>query len=99
MRGDIVAEHLFAFGGGEVDDTHSALAQPVDAALKRARFAHDDSADPELHHQPAAIPAGCQRGHHDGVAVAALPASLAEGIGLAVDRRVALLHTPVVTAA
>src|SRR5688572_6845939 len=96
MRGDIVAEHFFAFGRLQVDDLHAALAQPVDAALESARLAHDHGADLELHHEAAAVPAGRERRHHDGAGVATLAPGLAERVGLAVHGRVTFLHAAVV---
>src|SRR5688572_5783363 len=99
MCGDVAAEQIPALTGVEIDDFHSAFPQPVDATLKRARLAHDHRADLELHDEPAAVPARRKRGDHDGVAVAALPSGLAEGVGLAVHGRVALLHAAIVAAA
>src|SRR5207247_1159272 len=63
------------------------------------RFADDDGANVELAGQAAAIPARGECGDHDLVAVAALPASLAKGVGLAVDGRILLLHAAVVATA
>ena len=83
----------------QIDDVDTMLAQPVDAALEGDRFAHHHSADIELPHQPAAVPAWRQRGDHDGVLVAALATSLAECIGLAVHGRVVFLHAAVMAAA
>src|SRR5688572_3804569 len=61
VRGDIVAEQFLALPRFQVHDFHAAFAQPVDAALEGARLAHHHRADLELHHQPAAVPAGCER--------------------------------------
>src|SRR5689334_3558148 len=74
--GDVVAEQLLALVRGHVDHLHAALAQPVDAALERARLADHDRADLELHDESAAVPAGGERRDHDGVAVAALAPGL-----------------------
>src|SRR5262245_44959003 len=82
----------------QVDHLDAVLPQPVDAALEVDRLADDDGADVELPHQAAAVPARGERRDHDLVAVAALPAGVAEGVGLAVDRRVALLHAAVAAA-
>ena len=56
-------------------------------------------ADPELPHEPAAIPARRQRGHHYHVAVTLLPAGSAKGIGFPVDAGIAFLHPAVVSSA
>src|SRR5690606_25162138 len=60
--------------------------------------AHHHRADAELAHQPAAVPARRERGDHDRVAVGALPAGLAEGVGLPVHARVVVLYAPVAAA-
>src|SRR5262249_53273407 len=83
----------------QIDHAHAVFPQPVNAALEIHRLADDDGADVELPHQTAAIPARGQRCYHDLVAVAALPAGIAESVGFAMHRRVALLHAAVVTAA
>src|SRR5690606_23231461 len=99
IRRDPVAEHGDALGVGEIDHLDAVLAQPVVATLEVDRFAHHHGADPELLHQPAAIPARRERGDHDRVAVGTLAAGLAEGVGFAMDGRVAFLHAAVVAAA
>src|SRR5687767_10809282 len=99
MGGDVVAEHADAFGVLKVDHLDAVLAQPVDAAAEVHRFADHHRADVELPHQPAAVPAWCERGDHDRVAVTTLATGLAEGVGLAVHRRVVLLDAAVVAAA
>ena len=83
----------------QVDDGYAILAQPVDAAGKSAALAHDHRADAELAHQPAAIPARRQSGDHDHVAVTALAAGAAEGVGFAVNAGIAFLHAAVAAAA
>ena len=82
----------------EVDHLHAVLAQPVGAALERPRLADHDGADPELAHEPAAVPARRERRDHDRVPVGAPPAGVPEGLGLPVRRRIAALDAPVVTA-
>src|SRR5690606_33255561 len=78
---------------------HALFAQPVVAALEIDRLAHHHGTDPELLHQPAAVPARRERGDHDGVAVGALAAGLAEGVGFAVHGRIVFLYAAVVAAA
>ena len=84
------------------------LRDRLDIALADARtqqqrlrnaIAHHHRADPELLHQAAAVPARRQGGDHDRVAVGALAAGLAEGVGLAVHGGVVFLHPAVVAAA
>src|SRR5690606_16518810 len=99
VGGDPVAEHADAFVVVEIDDLHALLAQPVVAALEVDRLAHHHRADTELPDQAAAVPARGQGGDHDGVAVGALAAGLAEGVGLAVHGRIVFLHPAVVAAA
>src|SRR3546814_9418138 len=75
---DPVAEHADAALVGEVNHVDAVLAQPLDPAVEIHRLAHHHGADVELPHQAAAVPARRQRGDHDGVALAALPAGLAD---------------------
>ena len=93
------AEHLDALLVVEHDHLDAVLGEPVVAADEVARLADHHPADPELADQPAAVPARRQRRRHRRAPVAALPAGVAEGVGLAVDRRVAELHPAVVAAA
>ena len=65
----------------QIDHFDSIFSEPVEAARKIHRFANDQRADAELAHQSAAIPAGRQRGHHDFVAICALPSRLAKCVG------------------
>src|SRR5690606_11205701 len=92
---DPVRHHADTGLVGEVDHLHAVFAQPVVPALEIHRIAHHHGTDAELAHQAAAVPAGRERGDHDGVAVGALAAGLAEGVGFAVHRRVVLLHAAV----
>src|SRR3546814_14496004 len=96
---DPVAQHLDAALVGQVDDLDAVLAQPRNPAVEVHRLAHHHGADVELPHQAAAVPARGERGDHDRVAVAALAAGLAEGVGFAVHGRVAFLHAAVAAAA
>src|SRR3546814_730213 len=84
---------------GEVNHVDAVLAQPRDPAVEVHRLAHHHRADVELPHQAAAVPARGERGDHDGVAIAALAAGLAEGVGFAVHGRVAFLYAAIVAAA
>src|SRR4029077_18246383 len=95
---DKLAQQAGALVGVEVNHCDSVVTQPVDAAFESHRFAHDHRSDPELPYKPAAVPARCERGNHDRVAVAALPARFSKGVGLAVDRWIILLDPPVMTA-
>src|SRR6266540_2293418 len=98
MSRDVVGEQADAFGGRQVHDAHPAASQPVEPSREVHRLAGDDRADPELPHQAAAVPAGGERRDQDLVAVAPLASRLAERVGLAVRRRIALLH-PAISAA
>ena len=62
-------------------------------------FADDDGLEAELADEAGAIPAGGEGGDHDEVAVGALAAGVAEGVGFAVDGGVGLLDAAVVAAA
>src|SRR5690606_15918864 len=99
VGGDPVAKHADALGVVEVDDLNALFAQPLVPALEVDRLAHHHRADAELPDQAAAVPARGQGGDHDGVAVGALAAGLAEGVGLAVHGRIVFLHPAVVAAA
>src|SRR5206468_131106 len=93
---DVAGEEVDALPGVQVDHRHAVLAQPVDPALEGDGLPDDDRPDPELTHQAAAIPAGREGGDHDRVAIAALPPGGAEGGGLPVHGRVAVLDAAVV---
>ena len=99
MLGDVAFEQFAAFAIVEVDDFDAVFAQPIQTAGKGAALADDQCSDAELPHQPAAIPARSERGDHDQVAIAALAAGAAKGVGLPVHAGVALLHAPVMAAA
>jgi len=62
-------------------------------------LAHDQGAEAELADEAAAVPAGGEGGDHDEVAVGALAAGVAEGVGFAVDGGVVLLDAAVVATA
>src|SRR3546814_2723652 len=96
---DPIAEHADAALVGEVNHVDAGLAQPLDPAVEVHRLAHHHGADVELPHQAAAVPARGERGDHDGVAIAALAAGLAEGVGFAVHGRDASLNGGAVAAA
>ena len=99
MFGDELTEQVLAFGIVEVDDVDAAFAEPVNAALECFGFADYDCADTELTDETAAIPARGERRSHYRVAIASLPAGLAKGISLTVDRGVILLYAAIVPAA
>lgn len=96
MRADETGEQIDAFLAIEVDDVDAVFAEPVDTTLEGAAFADDQCADAELADEAAAVPAGCESGDHDQVAVGGLAAGAAEGVGFAVDGGVAVLNAAVV---
>src|ERR1035438_10563461 len=92
IRGYVSRQRLNAFLRMEIDHCDSIFPQPVNAAMKIHGFADHEGADMELPHQAAAVPAGRKRSDHDFVAITALPSRFAKRIGLAVHRRIILLH-------
>ena len=96
---DVVGEERYTFLRVQVDDFDVESAEPINAALKGARFANDDPGKTELANQAAAIPAGSERGDHGEFAIAALAAGVAEGVGFSVERRIAELHAAIVPGA
>ncbi len=99
MGSNVARQHLDAFARIHIDHRDPILAEPFDAALKGLRFTDDDGADTELPYQAAAVPARREGGNHYAVAVTSLTARPAKCVGLAVDRGVVFLNTPVMTAA
>ena len=99
VNANVARQKLDTLARSEVDDVHSVLLQPAQAALEIDRFAYDDGSDLKLPHEAAAVPAGRQGRRHHRIAIRTLPSGLSEGIRLAVDRRVPLLHAAVVPAA
>src|SRR5512144_498856 len=99
MRRDVVGEETHALGGLQIHDAHAATPEPFEPAPEVHRLARDDRPDPELPHEAAAVPAGGQRRDHDLVAVALLASRPAERVGLAVRRRIILLHPAIAAAA
>ncbi len=84
--------------------SRSVIRTPCSASqscppVKVLTLADHHRADVELAHQAAAVPARRQGGHHDRGPVIALTARVAERVGLAVHRRVVILHPTVVPAA
>ncbi len=61
-------------------------------------LADDYGGDAELADEAAAIPARRQRGDHNLVAIGALTAGTAEGVGFSVDGWIVFLHAAVVAA-
>src|ERR671910_3009802 len=98
VRSDEAAQQPDALLRGEVDDLDAALAQPGGPAGEVHRLADHHPRDAELPDQPAAVPARGQRRYHHRVAVAAPPSAAAEGVGLAVQRRILFLDATVATA-
>src|SRR5271156_4513584 len=96
---DIFAQQGRAFLGIEVDDLNRERTQPLNPALKVPALADDQRTKAELPHQPAAIPARSESRNHDEIAIAALASRFAEGVGFAVQRRIAALHAAVVASA
>jgi hypothetical protein len=96
MGRDIPFEQLSTLAAIEVDHFYSVGAQPVDSSGKVAALAYYQRREAKLPHQPAAIPARGERSNHDQVAIAALAAGPAEGVGFSMDAGIALLHPPIV---
>src|SRR5580692_8877722 len=96
VRANVVREKPGAFGGVQINHVDAKGAQLVDPTLEVAAFTDDQSAETELSNQTAAIPAGRESRDHNEVAITALTPGIAEGVGFAVDRGIALLHATVV---
>ena len=99
IRTNVVSEEFRAFFGVEVDDFDAKRAKPIYATLEIAAFTHDYFLKAKLADEAAAIPARSKCRDHDEIAVAALAASIAEGVGFAVERRIAQLHATIVARA
>ena len=80
----------------EIDHTHAERTEPIGPALKILALANNHSAKAKLTHKAATIPARGKRGHHNKLSVTSLPAPIAEGIGLGVHGRVAVLNAAIV---
>src|SRR5262249_34481786 len=98
-RPNELAHHLDAIWRSEVHDAHAILAKPVEAAGEIDGVADDERADPELAHEPAAVPAGREGRREDLVAIGLLAARLPKGVGLPVNRGIPLLDPAVPPAA
>src|SRR5580700_8070536 len=96
--GDEFLEEVDAVLGLEIDHADAVFDEPVEAAAEADGLTDDDRSDLELADEAAAIPAGGEGGDHDFVAVGALAAGFAEGVGFAVDAGVGLLDAAVTTA-
>jgi hypothetical protein len=83
MRGDEAGQKFYAFRRGQIHDLDAALSKPIDPAGEVDGLTHHHLGDPELPHEPAAIPARRQRRDHHRVPVAAPPAAAPKRIGLA----------------
>jgi len=99
VEGDVAFEQLPALAAVQVDDLDAVLAEPVETSGKGSALADNQRADAKLTDQAAAIPAWGERGDHDQVAIAALAARQAKGVGLRVNAGVALLYTAIVATA
>src|SRR5262249_33451435 len=99
IRANIFAQHRNTLLRIQIEDLHTQRAKPFHTALKIPALAHNDGAESELPHQPAAIPARRQRRHHDQLLVALLPPGVPKRVGLPMHRRIALLHAAVVSRA
>ena len=85
--------------GIQINHVDTESAQPINPALKVTALTDHHRAKAKLAHQPAAIPAGRERRNHNKVAITALAAGVAEGVGFTVHRGIALLHAAVVSRA
>ncbi len=92
---NILAQQRDALFGVEIDNLYSERAEPVDPTLEVPALADDHRAKAKLPDKPAAIPAGREGSDHDQVAVAASPSRTAEGVGFAMQRRIAVLYSAV----
>src|ERR1700704_2691931 len=99
VSADILAQQRGALRRIEIKDSYAKRAQPLHAALKIAALADDQRTEAKLPDQSTAIPARRQRGDHGQASIAALASRIAEGIGLAMHRRVIVLHSTVMTRA
>ena len=98
MRGDEIAEQLFAFARLEVDDLHAAFAQPVDAARKVRDSPTTTVPMRNCTTRPLQYQHGASVVDHDGVAIIALASGLAERVCLAMHGGIGLLHAAIVAA-
>jgi hypothetical protein len=96
---NVLTQHRGALLGIHIDNLHAQRAQPIDSTWEIPALAHDHRPKSKLPNQAAAVPARRQRCHHDEPAIASLPSSVAKGIGFSMQRRIAILHAPVVTRA
>jgi len=96
---DVIGHELDAFRRGEIVNLDAVVAEPVDASLKSLAFADDDGPEAKLTDQSRAVPAGGEGGDHDEVAIGALAAGVAEGVGFTVGRGVAVLDAAIVARA
>src|SRR5277367_2742313 len=95
---DELAQHPYTFVRRKIDHFDSVFLQPIDAAAKIHGFAHDNGSDTKLANQSAAVPARGQRGHHDFVAIALVASRFAKRVCLAMNGRIAVLHSAVMSA-
>ena len=96
---DEAGEEIDALARGEVVDLEAVVAEPVDASLKSLAFADDDGPEAKLTDESRAVPAGGEGGDHDEVAIGALAAGVAEGVGFTVGGGVVVLDAAIVARA
>ena len=96
---NIIGEQTHTVLRVEIGNFDVERAKPINAALKRARFAHDDPRKTELANQATTIPARSKCGDHSEFAVAALAAGVAERVSFSVQRRIAKLDAAIVASA
>src|SRR5450631_1113589 len=80
----------------QIDNVDALLLEPVHTALRVHAITDDHLAEAELINQTAAVPARGERGDQDRVVPGWAAPGSAKGVGLSVQRAVALLHQAVV---
>src|ERR1700733_16161820 len=80
----------------QIDDVDALLLEPVNPALRVHAITDDHLAKAELINQTAAVPARGERGDENRVVPGRTAPGSAKGVGLSVQRAVALLHQAVV---
>ena len=93
------ADHVNAFGRGEIEDFNSLLFQPRYATLGVDAVADDDLLELELRDESGAVPAWRERGDENEITVGWLSTGGAEGICLTVHGWVAVLDEAIAASA
>ena len=96
--GDEICHHRLAARVVIVDHIDARERQHVLKPLEVLGFCHDHAPDPELNDGAGAHHAGAERGVAGDVLVGLLAAGILNGIHLAMQDRIALLHALVVAA-